>query len=608
MSLKDVIYEPFKSYNEEFKNKINEESNKYFNELVKKSGISIEKDSILKKERDNLIINLNEKSNILKKVKNKKNGFTFLAVFSLILSIILILIGVYNLKSPVYIPILLIIGGVILIGLSIFLFIYISKKINPLVKESSKNEKAANQKLKEKEEEMSINMSCLNDLFDYGMQNEIISKAIPLIQLDKEFDISKYTFLNKKYKFDEDSDDNSSILYVQSGQIEGNPFLVYKEMNVEMITHTYTGSITVSVTKRNSKGEVYHSSEILHASIKKEKPEYFDNTYLVYANDAAPHLCFSRKPVLSSHLEEKELEKFVKNKKKELDKLAKKELTKENGFTPLGNDKFDTLFNATNRNNEVEFRLLFTPLAQNNLVNLINSKEPFGDDFSYSKKKCLNYIKSNHSQYFDYVISPSYFESLDIESAREKFNDYSNNYFKNLYFDLLPIISIPELQQHKAEEYIYDKKYFSNFNRFEQESICNGLNFSNLLHEDTYKDLSFGIVKTSLTRKEDDADLISATCYSYGGEEKVEYIPRTASDGKTHMVPVHYVEYYPIKKENLVKITRSTINRKNINSNISNNSQLNNSLIDYAYQKGILAVLLKDKHGNNNVDLTSLLK
>ncbi len=608
MTEKEVIYEPLKSYNSDFKNKINEESNKYFNELVKKSGISIDKDKTLKEEHDKLNSSLNNELNSLKKVKNKKTGFIILSVFLILVAVILLIIGIINISGPVYIPICTIIGSIILLAGSILLFIYISKKITPVIKENTKKSNDLDKLVKNKESEMALNMQPLNSLFDYGMQNEIITKAVPLIKLDKEFDMSKYTYLNKKYNFDEKFEADSSILSVQSGSIEGNPFLIYKELDNEIVNHTYTGSIVVQVRSTNSKGETYYSSQTLTASISRPKPEYFKNTYLVYANDSCSNLSFSRKPVLSKHLDEKELEKFIKSSKKELDKLAKQELTKENGFTPLGNDKFDCLFHALNRDNEVEFRLLFTALAQNNLVDLINSTGPFGDDFTYIKDKRLHYIKSNHSQNFNYSINPKYFESLDIESSRNLFNDYSNNYFKNLYFDLAPIISIPELQQHKSEEYIYDKEYLSNFNRFETEAICNGLDFTNLMHKDTYSDLKFGIIKTNLIKKEENCDLINATCYSFKGEERVEYVPRTASDGKVHTVPVHWVEYFPIEKNNVIKIARSNIKRANINSNISNNSQINNSIIDYAYKKGILGVLLDSEKGINDVDLNTLLK
>ena len=55
-------------------------------------------------------------------------------------------------------------------------------------------------------------------------------------------------------------------------------------------------------------------------------------------------------------------------------------------FTAMTNDKFDVLFGATDRTNETEFRLLFTPLAQNSMINLIENAKPYGDDFYFVKE------------------------------------------------------------------------------------------------------------------------------------------------------------------------------------------------------------------------------
>lgn len=43
-------------------------------------------------------------------------------------------------------------------------------------------------------------------------------------------------------------------------------------------------------------------------------------------------------------------------------------------ITLLANDEFEVLFRALNRNNEVQFRLLFTPLAQQNMIDLLLDK------------------------------------------------------------------------------------------------------------------------------------------------------------------------------------------------------------------------------------------
>ncbi len=616
MSVKELISNPYREYFSKFKGQIEEESNKYFDELVVKSAINKEKDATLKSEHDRLEEDLNNKTKTNNKAKNKKTLFVVLDVISIVAALVFAFLVITGFTShETYLNAIYIALIVIFVGLAIWGLVYIIKKLSKAVKDSKNEKDEAEKKLKEKEAEMSANMRCLNSLFDYNMSNEVITRAIPILELDKIFEISRYSYLCDKYNFDKDYEQNKSILATQSGNIEGNPFLLYKELEMGMREHTYEGSLVVTVRKRDSKGNSYTSSETLHASLKKERPEYFKNTRLVYANEAGSNLSFSRNPQLDHHLEDKELQKYVKSKKKDLDKLAKKELGEANGFTPLGNDEFDTLFYAINRTNEVEFRLLFTPLAQQNMVDLINSKEPFGDDFSFYKNGPLNYIASYHSQNFNYSINPSFFETLDIESSREKFIFYVNEYFKNIYFDLAPVISIPMMQEHKDINYIYkkDDEYASNFNRFEQEVVCNSFDYENLLNPETYKDLKQGIVKTSLIKKEGDEDLVNAKCYSFKGVERTTYVPRTASDGSVHNVPVHWVEYFPLEKDNVVKIKNVNKSRSNINSNISsninNNSQLKLDIKDYCYKKGLLGILLNNNEkGYNDVNINDVIK
>ncbi len=612
MAEKELISSPYKEYFSRFKGQVEEESNKYFDELVTKSGINKEKDATLKSEHDKLEEDLKNKTKTNNKAKNKKTLFVVLSVLAIIVAVIFIILEIANFATfAVYLNVIFIILIVLMIGGAICSLVYIFKKLNKAVKDATSKQNEAEQKLKDKEAEMRANMLCLNSLFDYNMQNEVITRAIPILGLDKIFDISRYSYLCDKYKFDQDYEENKSILATQSGEIEGNPFLLYKELEMEMREHTYEGSIVVTVRKRDSKGNSYTTSETLHAYLKKERPEYFNTTRLVYANEAGSNLSFSRGPQLSSHLEDKELDKYVKSKKKELDKLAKEQGGFADGFTPLGNDRFDTLFYAVNRTNEVEFRLLFTPLAQANLVDLINSKEPFGDDFTFIKHGCLNYIVTNHSQNFNYSINPSYFETLDIESSRQKFMYYVGEYFKNIYFDLAPVISIPLMQEHKDINYIYNKDggYNSNFNRFEQEVVCNSFDYENLLNPETYKDLKLGIIKTSLIKKEEDEDIVNAKCYSYKGVERVTLVPRTASDGSVHNVPVHWIEYFPLEKDNVVKIKNVNKSRSNMNSNINNNSQFKLNIKDYCYKKGLLGVLLNsDENGYNDVNIKDVIK
>jgi hypothetical protein len=78
---------------------------------------------------------------------------------------------------------------------------------------------------------------------------------------------------------------------------------------------------------------------------------------------------------------DKDNDKFVASRVKDLDKLEEKAVKAGKTFTKLGNDEFEAFFGADDRDNEVEYRLLFTPLAILNEMDLIKNPAPFGDDF-----------------------------------------------------------------------------------------------------------------------------------------------------------------------------------------------------------------------------------
>jgi len=117
-----------------------------------------------------------------------------------------------------------------------------------------------------------------------------------------------------------------------------------------------------------------HHSQVLTATVNKPCPRYYEQPYLVYANNAAPDLIFSRQDSDAEHMTEKQVDKKVAKDIKKLSKKSEKSITKGENYTVLSNSEFEVLFGATNRNNEVQFRLLFTPLAQRELLAIMKEK------------------------------------------------------------------------------------------------------------------------------------------------------------------------------------------------------------------------------------------
>ena len=437
--------------------------------------------------------------------------------------------------------------------------------------------------------EANAQLAQLNSSYEFDIPNKLINENIDVVKMDKNVDPKKYYMLLDKYKFIENLGSNESVLSTQSGSILGNPFLIRKYKHFYWGSKTYTGSITIywTTTERDSNGNYYtqQHSEVLTASVTKPFPEYTTRTELVYGNEAAPDLSFSRTSNPNYQLEGNHLSSFLKKFDKKLDKMVRKDINPSDGsqFTKLANTEFEALFQALDRDNEVQFRLLFTPLAQKNEIDLLR-KSPFNDDFSFVKKKMINIVSSSHSQSFDFSANPARYVSFDLEVSRDNFINYVTSYFKNFFFDLAPMISIPLYQQYKTREYIYNHEYKSNFTFYEHETLANKFSIV------PPKCVTDVILKTSASKIDDTSDIVRINSVGYEAIPQVSYIPVHGGDGYMHDVPVEWDRYDEVSCSETMCVGGLDLNRKEYNS-------LSSSHNNIKYNKGLLAVLGKSMDG-----------
>ncbi len=579
----DDLLEPRKVYDRQLKAMHHKNAEEYFDNLAKKSGIKIEEN----KQTVKKLKIINEEN---KKQKNKKGKLVVLKTF-LIIVIVLIFLGMVidiveaiNATEKIWIYILVAIALLAgAVGLIILLSKNISKKIKKCNEKIQKLDKEASDLL----QQAYMQMNPLNALFEWNICSQLVTKTCPLIELDQYFEPQKYEYLHECFGFSEDEADNISTVFVQSGSILGNPFLFQKRYLQKMVPKTYTGSIVIHwTTSYSSNGKRYTQShsQTLTASISRPAPVYFLDTWLIYGNDAAPNLNFSRKPSNANNMTPKQINKYVKSQEGKLNKLVEKDIGDQDGngsaFTRLSNTRFESLFHALNRNNEVEFRLLFTPLAQKNMLNLIENKEPYGDDFTFIKNKKINYIRTEHIQKADIIGDPSKFVHYDYEFARYNFIKQNDEYFKNIFFDFAPLISIPLYQQHKPKEYIYKNDYPSNITKFEHETLANAFNREKFKHPESSTD---AILKAKCAVKNGDSDLVTIEAHSFKAVSRVEEVSVMGGDGLLHLVPVQYYEYLP-----LTQVTSMVAKYD------SDNSQ-NDIKGDIIKQRGLLAFLNKNR-------------
>ena len=608
MGNNDALLEPLKGYNSIYKESFRKNANDYFDELLKKSGVNVamNKDTVNKYKEKVKKIGAVEK--LISKKKGLKGFLIFLMIVVMIAAIALFVLAIQKIVDWLLGSLIPIVS----IGLFVLFLMIVIKKINPKIKSFSelkaKLEKEANDLLST----AWAQMAPLNALYDWGIAGELITKTIPLIEWDKYFDVKKYQYLHDKFGLSHNDDKSVSTYYCTSGSVLGNPFLICKDYRQTWYNKQYEGHITISWTERVKTENGYRTvtrTETLYATVTKPAPSYNYETYLIYGNEAAPDLKFYRNPSGVSGKTEKEIDKVVKKKSKALDKKAEKAIINNTGYTKLGNDEFEVLFGATNRNNEVQFRLLFTPLAQNNLLDIIKNPEPYGDDFYFEKDQKLNYIQSKHSQAFDYYDNPAKFVNYDCEAAKKVFVEYMCEYFKNFYFDIAPLMSVPLYQQTKTREYIYNKEFDFNISPYEHEAIANSFN-TNYLKPDNADTPS--ILKSTFTGKVGNADNINIDAYAFDAQKRVTYVSKLGGDGRFHNIPVYWFEYVPVEKKTNMMVENKDSSRKEFNY-LSNNKEFaslisrlsdNNACL---YERGLFAILLnsaiseKDLNAVNSV-------
>lgn len=538
-------YEPLDYYTETLRDAVQKNAAADFDELVRQSGVDAKKNAATVARYDAAAAkarHAEKKLNSCKLLRGFVIFFTVVAFLAAALLIILHFAGEGD-RTLLWIGIPCAVVGAALL---VLLF----TKLKKLLKQrEDKYAKAVSVAEGIKAEAMA-QMRPLHALFTWDMVQKVFRKTVPFLHLDDRFDVRKADLLARKYGYAPDDDANSSTVFLLSGSVDGNPFLFERKFRCTMGVRTYTGSIVIhwTTTERDPNGNWHteHHSQTLEASVTKPAPYYRYETDMIYGNEAAPDLTFSREPTHANELNEKELERKIKRGKKKLAKKTRDAIAQGKRFTEMGSAEFDVLFGATDRNNEVQFRLLFTPLAQVNMLDLIKSDEGYGDDFAFRKQGCINRIRSEHAQRWQAEIDPSRFAGYDLAAVRKDFIACAAEYLKSVFFDLAPVLALPLYRQQEPQEFIYRDVYPFNYTGEEAEVLANKLGDAAFAPANAKTQC---ILKAKQLAKDGLTDRISVTAHSFDTAEHTEFIAVMGGDGRMHNVPVCWTEYIPVSAE-----------------------------------------------------------
>ena len=524
--MNSMIYNPLEEFDDKFKKLHLDNTKNYLEELVRQSEVNIEANRQTVKEHNELKENLS-------KIKKKFNLWRFLRVLMII--------------SLVLIPLVII-------------------KITPKIKALRSEIEEVDKKIEELFALAQRQMAPLNSLFTDRDALKIIESTIPMISFAPCFSVNQEMNMVINYDFNDHNNGEQSTVDVLAGHYNENPFLFENKLIHKMGVEVYHGYKTIRWTEtyRGSDGKIHTRtrSETLHATVTKPKPFYSTQVMLNYCAQGGPELSFTRDATHLERKSEKEIDRYVKKGEKKLKKMTDKAIKQNKDFMSMSNSDFEVLFDALDRTNEVQFRTLFTPLAQTNMVDLIRSQSGYGDDFNFIKQNRTNRIVSQHSQGRVITLLPSAYFSYSFDIIKENFISKNIDYFKAIYFDFAPLWAIPIYQERPVHSLKPIPEYSQKYSYKEYEALSNKVSAEYVVHPKTK---THAILKSSFVNSKNDIDKICICAYSYDIIPRVDFIPVHGGDGRWHNVPVPWDDYIPLEATNNFFVATSDLaQNKNI--------------------------------------------
>lgn len=523
------IYDPLEEYVDVFEGRFKEVCQKTFEKLANEASIDVDANRQTCSE-----INNNEA--ILGKVKRRIGWWKFFCVCMWIVFAAGIGFSIYGfMDNPLV--------GIISVILSIIVLLILLISIHPKLKALKKERDNLETTIHNLENLAWKQMSPLNRLYDWDLFTRMMSKTVPKLEFDPFFTTQRLSELKEIYNWDDSFNEERSVIFSHSGKINGNPFVICRTKKMEWGEKEYTGELRIEWTEyeRGSDGKIreIRRSEILRASIFRPIPEYFQKTRLIYGNTAAPDLIFTRK---QSGYASKQNSLSFKRKRKSLRKKSRN--LKDNDFAMMTNEDFEVAFDTSNRNNNHQYALLFTPLAQTSMMNILtDNKIGYGDDFDFDKYGMINIISALHMQEPTMDMNPVQYMKYSFDEAAENFYNINASHFRAIYFAFAPLLAIPMYQQIRTHEDFHNKDVQKKSSFWEHEAFANFWGEDKFKHPDSVTE---NILKTQVINSTNGESLIKVYAFGYRAEKRLTYVSVKGGDGYMHDVPVYWYEYLPV--------------------------------------------------------------
>lgn len=522
------IYEPLNEYVRTYKDRFRQVAERTFAQLATEAGVDVEANHITCGK-------IYDSESELDGIKSSISGWTLLCVV-LWIAVAAGIASVFLIEGITTEAII----GVCVAVLCIFIFLL--AKVHPKIKQLKEKSACLKGEISKLKEEAWAQMKSLNDLYDWDILARMMSETVPRLEFDPYFTVQRLEDLKATYGWDDSFNEGRSVIYSHSGLINGNPFVLCRTRKMEMGSKTYHGYKTIHWTTQevgsDGKMRTVSHSQTLHATYTAPYPEYYEKTRLIYANTAAPDLTFYRK---QSDLAGREKSLAFKMKERKLRRKSRN-LT-DNDYAMLTNEVFEVAFDTSNRNNNQQYAMLFTPVAQESMLDLLRDEQVgYGDDFDFIKNRMINTVIPDHLQSLDLELNPQVYTHFDFDKAKENFTVKNSCYFRAIYFSFAPLLCVPMYQQIRPQHDIYGHDMMRSSAFWEHEALANFWGQDRFRHPDCVTDC---ILKT-VQSKGKDASSVTVYAYGYRAEPRLTYVGMYGGDGRYHRVPVEWYEYLPV--------------------------------------------------------------
>jgi len=540
-------FHPLEAYRDKFSPVHQQQVRELFQTMVDEANIDVEHNQLLTWQITQTTAELDARTKLLNKLRWLRVGAiagAFLAVAAPF-----IFNGIVEAQNYTLLPIGWVIAGVLAAGLVAFSIrqaLKLTSRIQPLRVQNAEDASRRSEYIAE----ATAGLAPLANTYHWNMLDPIVERTVEGLKLDTYVPISRQDELGIQYGLGQPVGYDSSVTGAQSGTFRGNPFVFLQTINFAMGSKTYRGTLVITwvetETYTDSNGRTrtrpVTRTQTLVAHVTKPFPTYWPDAALFMGTQAVPDLAFTRAPSKLSRLEGKSAERKVNRTVKKLEKRARNTAA-DNNYTVMANQDFEALFHAIDRNDEVQFRVLFTPAAQQQMVDLLRDKElgP-GDNFEFVKNGPIITVRPQHLIAADLIEIPApppdSSEHWDLAAQATGFSQRASAQFRTQYFGLAPVLALPLLHEPPSSA---TPQVVSEPSIWEVEATAN----HRLMEFAPPDSITTNILKADPLPS--DPERFQITAMGFRGIERVDFVPTLGGDGRWHPVPVPWVEYLPVQ-------------------------------------------------------------